>query len=87
MNNQACGYHLTEIPKGVLGDSSKIREELLELEDAERQDAKIMALLELSDLLGAVRAYLAKHYPDMTLDDLLKMDALTARAFANGRRS
>jgi len=81
------GYHLVDIPKGVLGEISKIREEFLELEDAESQDAKIMALLELSDLIGAVRAYLDAHYPGISLSDLERMADITARAFRSGRRS
>jgi hypothetical protein len=81
------GYHLTDIPKGVIGESSKILEELLELQDAEAQDAKVMALVELSDLLGAVEHYLYHYFPDITLTDLLKMSSITQRAFRNGHRT
>lgn len=81
------GYHLTEIPKGTIGESSKILEEILELQDAETQGAKVMALVELSDMIGAVEHYLAKHFPDMTLDDLRCMSDITKRAFRNGRRT
>lgn len=80
------GYHLTDIEKGVLGDSSKIMEELLELQDAENQGCKVMALVELSDLIGAVKAYLKKHYPDIEMHDLATMAMITKRAFDNGRR-
>lgn len=41
---------------------------------------------ELSDLVGAVEAYLAKHHPGTTLDDLKKMSDVTHRAFQSGRR-
>ena len=80
------GYHLAEIEKGVLGEPSKILEEVNEFMDATRQGVDIMALVELSDLQGAVEAYLDKHHPSITLQSLRDMAAVTARAFANGRR-
>ncbi len=80
------GYHLTEIPKGVIGESSKLLEEVLELQDAEAQNAKVMALVELSDLVGATEHYLEKHFPATTIDDLIIMSRITRRAFENGRR-
>ena len=81
------GYHLVTIPKGVIGESSKILEELLELQDAEAQEAKIMALVELSDMIGAVEHYLRRHFPDTSLSDLIVMSHITQRAFQNGRRT
>ncbi len=81
------GYHLSEIPRGVVGESSKILEETLELQDAERQGAKIMALVELSDLVGAIELYLRNRHPSVTLEDLMIMSRITRRAFENGRRS
>lgn len=80
------GYHLREIPKGTLGESSKIMEEVLELQDAEAQECKVMALVELSDLIGAIALYLEKHYPSTTIDDLITMSHITRRAFENGKR-
>ncbi len=80
------GYHINEIPKGVLGESSKILEEVLEVQDAEKQGARIMVLLELSDLLGAVMCYLERNYPDMKMDDLYIMNNITTRAFRSGQR-
>lgn len=80
------GYHLNKIEKGVLGESSKIMEEVLELQDAEKQDVKIMALIELSDMVGAIQMYLNKHYPDITLNDLIAMSNVTKRAFESGHR-
>lgn len=80
------GYHVTEIAKGVLGEPSKIAEEHAEFQDAISQGVKIMALVELADMLGAVKAYLDKHFPGITIDDLDSMNFVTARAFANGRR-
>lgn len=77
-------YHLTEIPKGELGHSSKIQEELLEFQDAEMQGCKIMALLELSDMYGAMEAVAEKY--GCTMEDLAKMSSLTKRAFKSGKR-
>lgn len=80
------GYHLAPITRGVLGEASKVIEEANEFIDAVDQGVSIMALVELSDLVGAAEAYLAKHHPSMTLDDLKSMSAVTRRAFDNGRR-
>jgi hypothetical protein len=80
------GYHLTDITRGVIGDSSKIAEEVAELIDAEQQDCKIMALVELSDLYGAMDAYLAKNFPDIKMSDIQTMSKITVRAFLNGHR-
>ncbi len=80
------GYHLTAIPRGVYGESSKILEEVLELQDAEKQGARIMALHELSDIIGSVVGYLNNHYPDMKFEDLVKMTNITTRAFESGAR-
>ena len=80
------GYHLTPIAKGELGEASKIREELDEFMDATDQGVSIMALVELSDMVGSVEAYLAKHHPSIKLADLKAMSDVTKRAFLNGRR-
>lgn len=80
------GYHLTEIPKGALGRISKIQEELDELRDAMDQDCKVMALVELSDMIGAVQAYLDNHFPGFTVQDLITFSQITKRAFENGHR-
>lgn len=81
------GYHLVAIEKGELGELSKIQEELHEAVDAQNQDVKVMVLVELSDMVGALQAYLDKHHPGTTLADLQKMAAVTKRAFQSGRRS
>lgn len=81
------GYHLSEIPRGEFGEPSKIIEEAMELADAHSQGARIMALVELSDLVGAVEGYLRRHHPGSSLDDLITMAAITGRAFKNGHRS
>lgn len=80
------GYHVTLIKKGVLGESSKIREEIEELIDAEKQGCRVMALLELADILGAIEGYLEKKKYGITLEDLYHMSRITKRAFLNGHR-
>lgn len=80
------GYHLKKIKKGELGESSKILEEVLELQDAEEQGVKVMQLAELADIVGAVKFYLQRHFKDVFLTDLEKMADVTWRAFENGRR-
>ena len=81
------GYHLRHIAKGQLGELSKLAEEFAELVDAAEQGVKIMELVELSDLVGAIRAYLRRHHRGVTLDDLVAMSDVTVRAFRSGRRS
>ena len=49
------GYHLADIAKQPAGSAGKIREELEEFEDALEQECSLMALQELSDLIGAIR--------------------------------
>lgn len=79
------GYHKKDIPKGEYGEFSKIKEEFLEAEDAFEQGNKIMMLVELSDLMGAMRLHLEKHY-NMSLEDLYTMSEATRRAFEDGTR-
>lgn len=78
------GYHKREIVRGVLGYVSKVREELEELEDALEQKAYIMAMLEMSDLYGALEALADKW--ELTMDDLRIMSDLTKSAFYDGSR-
>lgn len=79
------GYHLKEIPKGELGQFSKIKEELMELEDAIEQKCHIMATVELSDLVGAIESFAINRY-NLSLHDLITMSKITQRAFENGHR-
>lgn len=60
------GYHLKDIAKGVNGEISKIEEELFELHDANEQKSKIMALVELSDLIGAIELYVDKYHQKLS---------------------
>lgn len=81
------GYHLTEIPRGVYGEISKILEEAAELKDAMEQANKVMVLIELADLIGAIDGYLENYYGDkMTVDNLITMAFTTKRAFESGHR-
>lgn len=80
------GYHMHTITKGELGELSKIQEELDEVKDAAWQRVRIMELVELSDLIGAVCRYLERHHPGVTLDDLTRMSDVTRRAFESGHR-
>lgn len=52
-----AGYHEKEIKKGILGQYSKVIEEFEEFSDSMTQDCIIMAILELSDLIGSARYY------------------------------
>lgn len=79
-----AGYHKREIKKGVLGFPSKIREELEEYEDAVEQGIVIMAVCELADLYGALKAKAEKH--GLTMEDLRLMSDATERAFKDGSR-
>jgi len=80
------GYHKSKIKRGKLGELSKLQEELDEALDAERQGIKIMLLLELSDLYGALDLYLIRHFPNISMKDLKAMSRATHRAFASGER-
>lgn len=51
------GYHLRKIEKGELGKFSKVVEEFEEFLDALEQHNYIMALVELSDMYGAIEHY------------------------------
>lgn len=78
------GYHTVQIKKGVLGEISKIQEELDELKDAEKQGVKILIHCELADLYGAIRVYALKY--GLKMADLHDMAKLTRNAFEQKRR-
>jgi hypothetical protein len=83
-NKITLGYHVRSIPRGKLGESSKIQEELCELCDAEEQGVKILVACELADIYGALQARAERE--GLTMVDLAKMNFLTKRAFQNGHR-
>jgi hypothetical protein len=78
------GYHLKEIPKGKLGEFSKIKEEFEELSDGVEQGNDILVICELCDMIGAIESYAKKW--NLSLDDLIKMMNCTKSAFEEGKR-
>lgn len=83
--HKETGYHKQGIVKGELGELSKLKEELRELEDAISQDDKILQSCELSDLIGAIEEY-SKYKLGLTLDDLIKFSKKNKNAFLSGKR-
>ena len=81
-----AGYHLRDIPRGEFGEVSKIREEFEEFLESLEQNNPIMALVELSDMIGAIEGYAEKHHK-ITLDDILALKNATQRAFKSGCRT
>lgn len=81
------GYHTQEIPPGEYGSFTKIQEETAEFLDAVEQGCRVMALIELSDLYGAMRGYLKTNHPEFSMADLERMSDITERAFRNGHRN
>jgi len=82
-----AGYHVAEITRGEYGELSKVLEEAEELKDAMEQGQKLMCLIELSDMLGAIEGYLEKHYAGkITMTDLFNMSNATRNAFESGYR-
>lgn len=84
ISEPTSGYHTKEIPKGELGEFSKIKEEFFELEDAVNQGDIILQLCELSDMIGSIELYLEKY--NLKLEDLKKFSDKTKSAFLNGKR-
>lgn len=82
------GYHLVDIPKGKFGEFSKIKEEFLELEDSVNQNDLVMQLCEMSDILGAMKAYLNQKYGGhIKFKHLIRLAKGTHRAFLSGERT
>jgi phosphoribosyl-ATP pyrophosphohydrolase len=80
------GYHIKKIKRGTIGESDKILEEILELIDAEKQNCRVMVIIELSDIIGAISAYIDRYGLRISLKDLEIMSEITKRAFKNGHR-
>jgi uncharacterized Zn finger protein len=66
-----AGYHINEIPNGIFGTFSKVIEEFLEFEDSIEQKSVVMELVELSDLIGAIEAFLDRNSNE-SLNDILE---------------
>ena len=87
LNQEKKGYHLKDIAKEKIGTAQKIGEEVEELFDSLKQDNPIMALIELSDTIGAIEMFLeTKFQGTITLEDLIRMKNTTKRAFVNKKR-
>lgn len=80
------GYHMVKIPRGKIGEPSKIIEEAFEIQDAHTQGVKLMTQVEMSDLYGALDRFREKYHPELTMDNLNDMYRVTRRAFENGKR-
>ena len=78
------GYHSKDIPKGKYGTFSKITEEYLEALDAHSDSNIVMTIVELSDLIGAIAAYIQDY--NLTIFNLIEMAKATERAFDAGKR-
>lgn len=78
------GYHKNQIIKGTLGKISKVEEEIEEFKDAEEQENKILCVVELSDIYGALELVASTY--GLTMDDLKKMSDCTKSAFQDGTR-
>lgn len=85
-DSEIFGYHKDNIQKGIIGESSKILEEVCELIDSEKQNNKIMSLVELSDIYGALEEYLINKFPNILMDDLKIMSDTNKRAISVGER-
>ena len=80
-------YHKNIIPKGELGQPSKITEEYFEFMDAVQQNNKVLILCELSDIMGAIEHYLENKFnSSVKLEDLIAMHKMTRKAFKDGER-
>lgn len=79
------GYHKREIRKGTYGTISKIYEEVEELADAHEQRGKILELVELADLYGAIEGYVERKF-GMSMADIKQMSDMTKSAFIEGKR-
>lgn len=84
---EAIGYHKREIQKHKFGTAAKVMEEAEEFIDSVDQGVRLMALQELSDIIGAIDGFLQVNYDgSVTLEDLIDMANVTKRAFVSGRR-
>uniref|UniRef100_A0A6C0LT50 Uncharacterized protein n=1 Tax=viral metagenome TaxID=1070528 RepID=A0A6C0LT50_9ZZZZ len=80
------GYHKELIFKTSKIESPlKIFEEYEEFFESLSQNNKLMAIIELSDLYGAIESYISKY--NLNMEDLKLMSDTTKRAFINGRRT
>lgn len=81
---EVMGYHIDNITKGEIGTIDKVQEEVDEFKDAIKQNSKIMCIVELSDIYGALEELAIKY--NLTMDDLQNFSNITKRAFKDGSR-
>lgn len=86
LNSGGKGYHNEIISKEKVGTFFKVMEEVDEIKDSILTGNKVMELVELSDLYGAIELYIKNNYPGINMEDLNKMSMVTQRAFFNGKR-
>ena len=79
------GYHKRDIKKGIYGEFSKIEEEFSELQDAFEQNDKILQIVEICDLLGAIEEYSRRNF-GLSVSDLKSFSDKTKSAFISGDR-
>lgn len=70
--NKKISFHELPIRKGIYGEISKIQEEVDEAIDSSVRGHRVMLLLELADIIGAIDGMLLKQFPEFTTEDLLK---------------
>lgn len=78
-------YHKREIKKGVIGEFSKIVEEVEELLDAHDQNNNVLMIVELTDLIGAIELFTLNKF-NLSIQDLKDFSDLTKSAFIEGKR-
>ena len=83
LSTQKKGYHDRIIPKAKAGSFFKMVEEMEEATDAYLSQNPIMLLVEPSDFYGAMELFLEQHLPGVSMDDVKRMQQVTARAFKN----
>jgi hypothetical protein len=79
-------YHKKEISKGKIGEVSKILEEVQELQDAFQDGDRILQLIELSDIVGAIKCFLENYFNDFSIEELIYFANKTNESFKDGTR-
>lgn len=75
-------WHKREITRGVYGEFSKVLEEVEEAEDALEQNNKLMYLIELSDIVGAIEGIVENY--GLTLEELITFSDKVKESKRNG---
>lgn len=79
---ESFSWHNRKIKKGIYGEISKVEEELDEAREALEQNNKLMFLIELSDIIGAIEGIAEKH--DLSLEDLINFSNKVKESKRNG---